>query len=678
MKSNFTPLFRQAVLTAGLVSFLLAPAHGRIGLPVTLSLSSGDALRRGEPATVYVTMSPAADVPFVNFEVLPSTDWQILEGTTQWAGALQAGQTREFQFKALPLTDSPEPLKARLAAPDAPERRASLDPNRMGGRFPELGEQALDKTQTRSAEEAIQPQFEPGVVLPEPMAATEPRVPGQAPKGRPAATNKAKGERGASVSAVASGRFSYLDDHSPAVRHGVRNATVELKNSNPGNPFGDDLCGTGVTDGDGNFSVSGTCGDLFDNPDLYVRIVLNNSVVEVKPDNVFAGSYAFRSAVRQNSAGGAINFGDINITTNRTAFQAHNLVMRAQQFMATQGESLSKVTVLHPAADTFYSPAFIPGTTPSISVEAGLPFSEEGDIFHEYGHHILTTLAESPSPDYNNGICDTPTPGHCLGSPEKGVISWTEGWPDFLGNFLHDKFAAADSYGPTRKYNFKNNPDPDTFAFPGLEDKTEAVIASILLDLVDSDTEPNGQPGRRDNIALGFGPMWNVIKNFDPSADLFHNHPTSIHEFWSGLREFRLNDINRVSEVYAKHHIFKPQPDLEVTSVQAPPTILDRGVLFSLNNTVKNTGDELANNAFFVRFVFRATLGGANFIAGQRQVGAGLNAGASSSATTNLSVPTTATPGFYQLQVCADPGQAVPESDETNNCRVAANNIQVR
>src|SRR5262249_24513789 len=152
---------------------------------------------------------------------------------------------------------------------------------------------------------------------------TEPRIPGQdATSSQPATPGKTKGTRAASVSVVATGRFVYIDDQ--AVRHGVRNATVELWNQNPLPSFGDELCARGITDADGNYTLGGSCGDLFDGPDLFVRIVLNNSSVEVKPDNIFAGSYIENTAVRQNSAGGAVNFGTHVISTIPKAFQAHN------------------------------------------------------------------------------------------------------------------------------------------------------------------------------------------------------------------------------------------------------------------------------------------------------------------------------------------------------------------
>jgi hypothetical protein len=77
----------------------------------------------------------------------------------------------------------------------------------------------------------------------------------------------------------------------------------------------------------------------------------------------------------------------------------------------------------------------------------------EAIFFHEYGHHVLQHFAESPIPDYNNGTCDT-LPfllfgGHCVWHAEKGSIHWTEGWPDFLAEFLSVVHQTNDSASST-------------------------------------------------------------------------------------------------------------------------------------------------------------------------------------------------------------------------------------
>lgn len=651
------------VAVAGALAFLCAPVEAHIGSPVKVSLASADAPRRGEAATIYVVLQSAADVDQAEYALVPPAGWQVIEGPTQWTGALKAGQRMEFQMKAVPLSDDPGALQASVRVPNQLESKATLRTDRMGGQFPEkagLEEAPAAKNGNRAAEEVIEATFEPGVAVPEPANATEPTLPGQPAKDtvilEAQDAKSAKGQRSAAVSINATGRFTYLDDN--GVRRPVRFATVELWNENPLPSLGDERCAKGITDANGNFTLGANCGDLFDGPDLFVRLVLSNSVVEVKPDNIFAGTYTFRSSTQQNSPGGNVSFGTMTLTSNKEAAQAHNIIMRAHQFMTTLNENMAKVTVLWPGEGTFYTPVLN-----TITIEPERPFDGEGDIYHEYGHHILITKAESPIPDYDNGVCDEPgNPGHCIFQPEKGVISWTEGWPDFFGAFMHARHNVEDGYGVTR-YQFETLPTVDVA--PSERDNVEGIIAGILWDLTDTTNDDQGEqgPGRRDNFSMTFAQMWNVIRNFDPSDSLLHNHPTSIHELFDGFREMFPNEINRVAEVYREHGLTKPLPDLRVVSFGTVAATVRRGQILSIPTTVANRGSIFANSAFNVQWRL-----GAGALTTQGTIPANFGANAASSITGRLTIPLTMVLGEYTLRACVDSGSDVPETDEGNNC----------
>ncbi len=637
------------VTMASLAGLLTMSAIAHVGPPVRLSIASADAPQIGEAASVHIVIEAADTVSLAEYELLAPAGWQIIDGPRYWAGSLDKGQKIRFVLKAVPLSGDPGEMKAsiRLAGGQNQAVTATLTTAQMGDSAPEEGREPENAKAPRFTTatpeedtESVQPHFPESTVLPEPANANRRHRPGQPIQEEPileaSSERTGKNNRAAAVSIQASGRFTYIDDQN--IRRGVRNATVELWNENPFPSLGDERCARGITDADGNFSLDASCGDLFDGPDLFVRIVLNNSAVEVKADGIFGGTYTFRTSTRLNSSGGAVNFGTITINSNQRAFQTHNLIMRAHQLMANINESMETVSVSWPADGTFYNPFF-----KSISLQSTVPFNEEGDIFHEYGHHVLHTRAESPAPDYDNDTCDVPVNSHCIFSPEKGVISWTEGWPDYFAAVLHASFNAADGYGQTR-YNFESRPDP--FEFPGQEDKTEGIIAALLWDLTDSNSDDQDATGagRRDNIDLSFANIWTVIRNFDPSDDIFHNHPTSIHELWSGLRSLRRNDINAVSEAYREHNIRKPQPDLEVTLIENPPTRLGAGAAFSLTNIVSNTGDDLANSASTVRIQLQSNANPVIRISiGSRVVPANFNAGSSSTAATLVTVNR---PGF--------------------------------
>jgi hypothetical protein len=672
---NKKSAIRRGLLAAALLGVVSIPVMARIGAPVLLSMGSPDALSVGQPVTVFVVIQAAADLSHANFDLLPSNDWQILDGASFWTGSLSKDRLTEFQFRAVPLRDDPQALRGRVRIGGFPARFADLDPARMGGRFPEKmrAPDGKDDRNAAAKDEEAETAYDPANLEAEPAAATEPRVPGLPPAVANNSKTKAKGSaaHAAAVNVTATGQFVYADDN--GANRVVRGATVELWNRNPG--WIDEKCGDSrSTDDNGRFTLTGTCGDWDGNPDLFVRIVLNNSVVEVKPDSIFAGSFTFDSAVR-NNVSGTVNLGTITITSSQEAFHIHNLIMRANRFMRDLGESMSKVTVNFPAPKTNYTMFMA-----AIAVTSGDGFGSEASVFHEYGHHVLFTKAESPAPDYDfdgdgNEIETGCSSSHCFMLPERGVVSWTEGWPDFFGAVVHRTFNTQDGYGTTR--NLESAHDPSTVT--GFEDRIEGVIATTLWDLFDTaqdDQGPTG-PGRRDNFSLPFSVMWQIVKQFDPApGDLLHNHPTSIREFWDGLRAFRLDDINAISEVYGEHNLFMPQPNLVVTAVSNPPAATGRGQSFSVTATVRNSGNELVNNGNLTSLALAPEFGTPVQLVSV--ITARLDAGESTTFTISVTVPSNLARGIYRVRACADSGGVVPEANETDNCRNSSGSFTIR
>jgi hypothetical protein len=619
---------------AAALLWLVIPANATVGAPVSLNLGSSDIVAPGKPANVTARIEAAEDIEIAQFSVLSSRDWRIQDGTSNYTGTLKARQVLELRFTAVPLTDRPEPLSAQLAVRGYPAHVTSLDPSRMGGATPEITIVRIEPRKSAA--------FEDHPVL------------------------KSKtGERSAFITVTVTGTFFYLDTSRglPGVRRPVRKAKVKVYDRDQG-ILRDDSCGTGSTDSNGFFSVTGSCGDVGSGPDLYIGIELNNDVVDVRPEGLTARAYAFYGQVNKDHAGSSLPLGDIEITSNKDAFQAHNLVMRAHDFMVTEGETLPKATLRWPSTkSTFYTQGLR-----ILHIEDRKPFLDELAVYHEYGHHVLTVRSESPIAFYDNGHCDTPDPGHCVNQPENGVISWTEGWPNFFADFLFKRHGTEDSYGTASR-------DLESFihAFPGQEDKIEGVIAAILVDLTDTtndDQAPTGD-GRRDALGLAFTFSWDVIRNFNPAGGgIFHNHPTSIHEFYDGMASRQPTLINRVAEIYREHNIVKPQPDLVVSALLGPSQNLSPGATFSVSSTIRNDGMERANNSSTVRF--ELVSGTSNTLLGARQVGAEFAAGGSSVASTTLSIPTGTAAGIHTLRACADASANVPEADESNNCRTVS------
>jgi subtilase family serine protease len=97
-----------------------------------------------------------------------------------------------------------------------------------------------------------------------------------------------------------------------------------------------------------------------------------------------------------------------------------------------------------------------------------------------------------------------------------------------------------------------------------------------------------------------------------------------------------------------------------------------------VTDTVQNQGDAAAvasNNRYYLSL--NATYDSSdNRLTGTRSVPA-LAAGASSSGTIPVTIPTTTAAGTYYLLTCVDGGGAVAETNEINNCRASSTTVQV-
>jgi hypothetical protein len=115
--------------------------------------------------------------------------------------------------------------------------------------------------------------------------------------------------------------------------------------------------------------------------------------------------------------------------------------------------------------------------------------------------------------------------------------------------------------------------------------------------------------------------------------------------------------------------------DLVVSALSGPASA-EAGEGVAVANTVTNQGSGKSVSSS-VRFYLStdATITSADRYLGQRSVSA-LDAAASSSATTNLTIPATVAPGSYYIGAIADATDTNRESDETNN--TAATPITVR
>lgn len=105
--------------------------------------------------------------------------------------------------------------------------------------------------------------------------------------------------------------------------------------------------------------------------------------------------------------------------------------------------------------------------------------------------------------------------------------------------------------------------------------------------------------------------------------------------------------------------------DLAITTASTPATTLYTGSSFTISDTVANQGSSPLSSVVDYVLSSDPTFKSSNIVIGSRS--SALDSGATSDATTTVSVPSTLIPDTYYLGVIADPNNKYAESDEINN-----------
>ncbi len=300
-------------------------------------------------------------------------------------------------------------------------------------------------------------------------------------------------------------------------------------------------------------------------------------------------------------------------------FYVFTQLERAQRFMAGLNsqlglESPDLVTARLEAEND--GPSFYVSLFKTMTL---MPYAWDGSpralstILHEYGHHVLYESAESPAPTYDNGICDDsdtflifeiPDPGHCQWFPELGVVAWTEGFPTFLAAVIEKELYGTTSIGEGPSSFSQGGVDyfHQGIEFPPmvLVDTQEDVLwylqngrglreghpyegelemiegwtSAVLWDVYDSDTprflgdfgdvDDHDQNLARDTTQLSFLDIWRVITGYDPDPfDDSHNHPTSLDEFYDGVRAMLPISQARLAGAFLENHRMVPAAEAE-------------------------------------------------------------------------------------------------------------------
>jgi len=136
-------------------------------------------------------------------------------------------------------------------------------------------------------------------------------------------------------------------------------------------------------------------------------------------------------------------------------------------------------------------------------------------------------------------------------------------------------------------------------------------------------------------------------------------------------------EINETNNCLASSSTIKISgADLIETAVSNPPASKVAGGSFSVTDTVKNQGNASAG-AFKVGYYLSTDkVAKTKNLTGNRSL-TSLAAGATSSGTVSVTVPSGTAPGTYYLLACSDYWVAAAESNETNNCLASSSTVQI-
>jgi len=345
------------------------------------------------------------------------------------------------------------------------------------------------------------------------------------------------------------GQFVY--DGDGIFMNAVDGAMVRVYDYQSGPDF---LLGTGITGPDGTFDFQVSRGGFDPLPDVYLVFQAQNGYIKVISPIVAVledatGTtvpYEFKTNIRSNVAVAQLDYGTRRLSTVTLAPAFHQLTVltRTWRYLEGLGEAsgFGPVTVRWPNGDE--DGAYYTSSDSRIHLSDAELWAES-TIAHEFGHHWVTNLASSPSPQY----CDSPgygdVPGDCghrLWCPENANVAWTEGFPDFMSQAITDHI--SEWYDTVEvAYDFeelRECSETGTFVDPP---NTEGFFAAMAYDVADDVYDDDDfTPGIPDLFGVGVKPLLQAARgNTNPTPQGFLDRYLAVHpqhvsyELWSSI-----------------------------------------------------------------------------------------------------------------------------------------------
>jgi hypothetical protein len=485
------------------------------------------AAEAGKPFEAVLEIKAVADVTLEEFFIDTGRSWRLSNGIVPGRLHLTKGEVRRIPFTVI--TDDPgEPLHIEYQVGNETVRKAvDLSPAGAAAAKPARlvaidDPQVLNTLNSSIDPEARRPEAPPVDDRPADHAI------------EPGAETKDRSVSPAAHNVRVVGFFNYrrMNDN---IAVGVDGAIARIYDEDSS---WDELLATQVLGPDGRLDVTfnwDPCFGCDGTPDIYVEFELENAEIDVHDDTIWESDYRFETGVWQDYGGTYLDIG-AQIPGNASLIPACHIMTiatRAWRFTFNNGRDTPKVGYQWPDNDG--CGACYDDGLEEVYINSDRQWNEN-TIIHEFGHHWVNTWAVITEPDYCNGMCDTPTCGHCIWCQETDHDAFNEGFPNYYQDVVMRTFTTP-PVTAARTYETLTTCNGSTYGDPL---RTEGFFAALLRDMDDSYNENElTQSKGKDQMTLGFDEIFWLVDFHQPTTpQIFLNrfreeYPQLKELFWA-------------------------------------------------------------------------------------------------------------------------------------------------
>ena len=298
----------------------------------------------------------------------------------------------------------------------------------------------------------------------------------------------------------------------------------------------------GATDDNGVFSFSAVDNSTR-RAGLYLQVISktapnNPSQIEVRNNSTDRALLSFISSAFDDSSGTSFTGLQVTATAASGAGGAFNILdvfSKASELIQQTGGACSTASAapcVPPLLTAYWEPGSAEGTYYDDQLDAIFILGggdTQGDtdeyddavIAHEYGHFAVHHFSKDDSPGGDHFITD---------HDQDIRLSWSEGWGNFFSSAVRNNPIYVDTtrggFFSFSLEDYSSSPPPSTLNSVAVYTTAEIAVAGVLWDIFDDTTIPSTITEPHDQLALGFGPIWQTVLHISGST------PATMESFW--------------------------------------------------------------------------------------------------------------------------------------------------